>query len=171
MGTSRGKDEALPASQPQLLPIRHFSLDSVHIYIWYLPPIDLPFASLRRWSGRGVALSGVPKMLKIELSVFWSSPKAERPQYFCDFEAKTLQGPKDSKDSTFFGGLARLYPKSERLRPLSTLGLWSCKTLRGSNLLEFWTSARLSLSVFWSSHSPKVLEPSIPKCCEASIFL
>ena len=58
--------------------------------------------------------------------MFWSSqgPKVPRGlNFFVILKQKRWEAPKTQKTQSF-GGLGRLYPKSERLRPLSTLGLW-----------------------------------------------
>ena len=58
--------------------------------------------------------------------MFWSSqgPKVLRGLiFFVILKQNRWEAPKTQKTQSF-GGLGRLYPKSERLRPLSTLGLW-----------------------------------------------
>ena len=63
--------------------------------------------------------------------MFWSSqgPKVLRGlNLFVILKQKRWEAPKDSKIQSF-GGLGKLYPKSERLRHLSTLGLWKLQNI------------------------------------------
>ena len=73
------------------------------------------------------------KLRPLSILKLWGLPNLERPNLF------------EVQDS-------------QRLKPLNTWGLWEgSKTLRGLNLVEVQDSKRLGLSVFCSSHSPKVL--------------
>ena len=103
----------------------------IYIYIYGTPPpLTYPFASFetQRWVGAGgsVMERRPRKCSRLRPLSVWSSqsPKVLRSlNFFMILKRKRWEAPKDSKDS-IFGGLGRLYAKSERLRPLSTLGLW-----------------------------------------------
>ena len=95
--------------------------------------------------------------------MFWSSqsPKVLRGlNLFCDFEAKTLGGPKRLKRFNLFEVLGDCIPNQKDCGLSALWDCGSCKTLRGPNLLESWTSTRLRpLSVLELSESQSAERP------------
>ena len=74
--------------------------------------------------------------------------------FFVILKQKRCEAPKDSKDS-IFGGLGRLYPKSERLRPLSTLELWELQNTERPQSFGILDLNKIEASQCF--HSPKVM--------------
>ena len=105
-------------------------------------------------------------MLASETSQCFAAPRDSKcweASIFLWFWLKNVGRPQKTQKTQSFGGLRRLYPKSERLRPLSIQGLGELQnTERPQSVLNL---------------EPKIIEasqcfatPRVPKCWEASIF-